>query len=68
MATDYSKQLQLQKMRSMIGLHATTTASYYENTPMQYLESFSSLKIEILIEKKNDIFKINAQNIDCGYP
>ena len=44
----------------------TTTASYYESTSMQYLEIFSSLKIEILIEKKSDIFKIMLKTLIVG--
>ena len=35
---------------------------HYENTPMQYTEI-----IFVYERKKNDIFLIFAQNIDCGY-
>ena len=38
----------------------------YENTPMQYTEIFSAVKIENFI-RKILIFFIFAQNIDCGY-
>ena len=41
--------------------------SHYENLPMQYTEIFLALKIEHFQLKKNDIFLIFAQNIDCGY-
>ena len=34
---------------------------------MQYTEIFCSCKNENFIKKKNDIFLIFAQNIDCGY-
>ena len=34
---------------------------------MQYTEIFSDEEIKHFIEKKNDIFNIYAQNIDCGY-
>ena len=39
---------------------------HYEAMPMQYIENFLSRKIRNYI-KKNDIFLIFAQNIDCGY-
>ena len=39
---------------------------HYENTPMQYTEIVSAVKIENFTTKKN-IFNIFAQNIDCGY-
>ena len=43
-------------------------ASHYENLPMQYMEIFSSVNIEISLEKKYIyIYNIFAQNIDCGY-
>ena len=34
--------------------------------PMQYMEIFEVVKNE-KFQKKNDIFLIFAQNIDCGY-
>ena len=34
---------------------------------MQYTEIFSPEQIENFVRKKNDIFLIFAQNIDCGY-
>ena len=42
--------------------------NHYENTPMQYTEICcqSDNKMKISLEK-NDIFRIFAQNIDCGY-
>ena len=43
------------------------TCKHYKNLPMQYTEIFSSLKMENFIRKKNDIFDIFAQNINCGY-
>ena len=33
---------------------------------MQYTENFSVVKNENFTRKKNDIFLIFAQNIDCG--
>ena len=44
------------------------TKVHYENMPMQYTGIFLALKIEnFQLKKKNDIFLIFAQNIDCGY-
>ena len=40
---------------------------HYENMPMQYTEIFKVVKNENFQKKKNDIFLIFAQNIDCGY-
>ena len=37
---------------------------HYGHLPMQYTEIFSAVKI--VHWKKNDIFNILAQNIDCG--
>ena len=34
---------------------------------MQYTQIFSAVKIENFNRKKNDVFNISAQNIDCGY-
>ena len=34
---------------------------------MLYTKTLSAIKNEILIRKKNDIFSIFVQNIDCGY-
>ena len=44
-----------------------TNIIHYENTSMQYTEIFSPVKIENFVRKKNDIFLVFAQNIDCGY-
>ena len=41
--------------------------NHYENLPMQYAESFFSCKKNEHFYRKNDIFLIFAQNIDCGY-
>ena len=43
--------------------------SHTENMALQYYvtEVFSSVKIESSVRKKNDIFNMFAQNIDCGY-
>ena len=41
--------------------------SYYESTPMQYLAIFHGCKNDNFQMKKNVIFLIFAQNIDCGY-
>ena len=40
---------------------------HYENSPMQYTETFLAWKIENFQLKNFDIFLIFAQNIDCGY-
>ena len=40
---------------------------HYANMPMQYTEIFFSCKNYKFHQKKNDIFNIFAQNIDCGY-
>ena len=42
-------------------------AIHYENLPMQYTDIFLASKIENFQQKKNDIFLIFSQNIDCGY-
>ena len=39
---------------------------HYENTPIQIYWKFYHQKRKIF-RKKNDIFHISAQNIDCGY-
>ena len=40
---------------------------HYENTPMQYTEIFSAIRIENFTRNFFDSFNIFAQNIDCGY-
>ena len=40
---------------------------HYDNMPMQYTEIFKDKKNKYFQKKKNDIFLIFAQNIDCGY-
>ena len=45
----------------------TSWSLFYENTPMQYAENLLAVKMKIFTGKKNDIFLIFAQNIDCGY-
>ena len=41
---------------------------HYENTPMQYTEKKMVVKMKNFSgKKKNDIFLIFAQNIDCVY-
>ena len=44
-----------------------STAFHDENMSMQYTDFFCCKKLKISLEKKNDIFLIFAQNIDCGY-
>ena len=39
---------------------------HYENLPMQFTDIFSAVNIKNSFEKKNGIFNILAQNIDCG--
>ena len=39
----------------------------YVNLPMQYTEFVSAIKIENFTRIKEDIFKMFAKNIDCGY-
>ena len=40
---------------------------HYENMPIQIYWKFYHQKNENVQIKKNDIFHISAQNIDCGY-
>ena len=40
---------------------------HYENTPIQYIENFTTKKKGNFLDKNSDIFHISAQNIDCGY-
>ena len=41
---------------------------HYENTPIQLYWKFYHKKTRNISDKKNsDIFRIYAQNIDCGY-
>ena len=40
---------------------------HYENMPIQIYRKFHLQKHGIFRIKKNDIFHISAQNIDCGY-
>ena len=40
---------------------------HYETLPIQFIENFSAFKIENFVGKQFDIFKVFAQNIDCGY-
>ena len=41
--------------------------SFYENSPMQYIEIFFSHKNWKFQQKIFDIFLMFAQNVDCGY-
>ena len=41
--------------------------THYENMPMQYTAIFRGCKNDDFQTKKNDIFLIFAQYIDCGY-
>ena len=40
---------------------------HYENTPIQIYRKFHLQKTENFQIKNSDIFRISAQNIDCGY-
>ena len=40
---------------------------HYDNTPMNYIVIFHGCKNGNFLMKKNNIFLIFAQNIDCGY-
>ena len=40
---------------------------YYENTPIQIYWKVNHRKIENFQTKNSNIFRISAQNIDCGY-
>ena len=41
---------------------------HYENKPIQIYRKFRLQKLKIFGQRKNsDIFRISAQNIDCGY-
>ena len=40
---------------------------HYENSPLQYTEIFSAVKIGKFHKKNDDIFNIFAKKIDCGY-
>ena len=41
--------------------------TYYENTPIQIYRRFHLQKLKNIQIKKNDIFHISVQNIDCWY-
>ena len=45
----------------------TSDAQHYENSPIQRYWKFYHQKTKIFREKKSDIFRISAQNINCGY-
>ena len=41
---------------------------HYKNTPMQYTVKLKPVKLtNFSAKKKEDVFLIFAQNIDCGY-
>ena len=40
---------------------------HYENTPIQLYWKFYHKKTRNISDKNSDIFRIYAQNIDCGY-
>ena len=40
---------------------------HYENTPIQIYWKVNHRKIENFQTKNSNIFRISAQNIDCGY-
>ena len=42
-------------------------STHYENTPIQLYWKFYNQKRENFQIKNFDIFRISAQNIDCGY-
>ena len=45
----------------------TMPFDHYENTPIQIHRKFHLPKTENFQVKTSDIFRISAQNIDCGY-
>ena len=62
---DFTRDIEFHKRN--INIHKLViTGNHYENTSMQYTVFFCS-KNENFHQKKNDIFLIFAQNIDCGY-
>ena len=60
-------QLQAEKGWNKSDVLPGSKMFHYENMPMQHMDVFSAVKIEIFIRKNADVFIIFAQNIDCGY-
>ena len=59
-------------MRDQLKLYMLSGATFYnclyENMPIQSYRKFHLQNLKLFSDKKNsDIFRIPAQNIDCGY-
>ena len=48
-------------------LYHSDVLTHYQNTPIQIYWKVNHRKIENFQTKNSNIFRISAQNIDCGY-